>query len=103
MSPAWRLRVAVARAASTARKMISPPQPRLLHLHLDGLADEAPEILRLDQRPVNPGRGHLQGVLPRQRVLDIQQRRPLPAPPGAVVHVHAPGTVYIYPQRRVGV
>ena len=36
--------------------------------------------------------------MPRQRVLDIQQRGQLPADPGAIVHVHALGTVYIDPQ-----
>src|SRR3990167_790992 len=78
---------------------ILPPQQRRLHLHLDRLADEAPEVLRRDQRPIEAGRRHLQGVPPRQRVLDVEQRGKLPADTGTVVYVHARGTIYIHPQR----
>src|SRR3989344_9637814 len=52
---------------------IPASQQRLLQLHLDRLADEPFEILRLDQRPVETGGGHLQGVMPRQRIFDIQK------------------------------
>src|SRR3990172_73986 len=78
---------------------ILPPQQRRLHLHLDRLADEPPEVLRRDQRPIEAGRRHLQGVLPRQRILDVEQRGKLPADSRAVVHVHARGAIYIHPQR----
>jgi hypothetical protein len=45
------------------------------------------------------GRRHLQGVLPRQRVLDVEQRGKLPADTGTIVNVDARGAIYIHPQR----
>ena len=49
---------------------------------------EALEVLRAHQGTVDAGRTHLQGVGPRQRVLDIENRRNGVADLGAIVDRH---------------
>src|SRR3989304_3261487 len=135
VSPLWRLRGAVASAASSAWKMISLSTPFSRDTASTIINTSLPIISfsRHSRRPESgdqPGPLHAierqikmlfvhfhhdvirrhahhpagkilppQGVPPRQRILDIEQRGKLPADARAVVHVHARGAIYIHPQR----
>ena len=50
---------------------IPAPIKRLRHANLDGVAEVMFKVGDLGQRPIDTGRRHLQGVMPRQRILDI--------------------------------
>src|SRR5581483_4474584 len=65
-----------------------PPGPRLLQLHKHPRAHEALEVRRRAQDPVESGRGHLQCVSGRNRVLHIEQGSDLAAHALAIVYPH---------------
>src|SRR5215813_6923775 len=62
---------------------------RLLELDEHPRADEAPEVRLGAQHPVETGRGHLERVGARDRVLDVKERRHLAAHPLAVLEADA--------------
>ena len=58
-------------------------------LELRLVARPALEVLQPGQRPVDAGARHLEHVLARDRILDVEHRRHRPADPGAVVDLDA--------------
>ena len=97
----WDVRVAIDRERDALRAhreqrpgVAPPPVARLLQLDEHPRADEAPEVLRRAQHPVEAGRGHLQRVGRRYRVRNVEQRRHLAAHPLAVLEPDALRSVY---------
>src|SRR5690349_8909413 len=74
-------------AAQGARVTLAPVA-RHREFEPGPLAGEAREVRLLAQRPVQPRRRHLEGVVARDRVLHVQHGTHLPAHDLAIVHRH---------------
>ena len=72
-----------------------------IHADLYRFADTTFKVRRFHQRPVQAWRRHLKGVLPRQGVVNIQDRADLTADLGAVIDRHALRAIDKDPQDRM--
>src|SRR4029077_17003106 len=82
-------------------RITAAPGARLLQFHEHPRPDEAAEVLARAQHAVEPGRGHFQRVGARNRVLDVEQRRDLPAHLLAIPDAHSRGGVDEHAHLRV--
>ena len=62
---------------------------RLAHHHLGAPAGEPAVVVGAAQRPIEPGRRHLQGVRRRHHVLDVEHRAQIAADPRAILDADA--------------
>ena len=78
---------------------IAPPVHRQPRAQLHQLAGEAFEVRRPEQRTIQPRGRHLQGVMPRDRVVHVEYAADLVAHLLAIIRRNAIGTVDVDPQQ----